>query len=276
MIKKSTTPTTMMQAIEEDSRQTAELFPQARRFVIPNYWTSKIRFIPYPMPPDNQPFVRMARHCYKKAAIYCPQWTPKSWGGNPKYKCPVCDLANRFTENNSSTVKDIGYAARCKVTWLLWCIVLDFQDPRGKILDQSVEEILNPYEFEMTKTTWDLFKAFQKMAETFQKPPSPYLWLDLETGRNFLATGTPKGITLEPCDPAHIFDEIIEPDDPNWDKYMATIWAKIHKPSITLPTDRQLMDLAEKIEEEGRRNSGSNGEHHLGRVVGVLRKNVNN
>lgn len=245
-----------MRYMEEDESAVAPLSHATRRVKIEENWTWNIRFLPVQMGRDKMPYVRLARHWRNKAPIYCPQWTPKSYGGDPEIVCPVCAAAERLIQSGSETVRRIGFDSACKIARKFWCLVFDMQDPRGRIDEMPIEEILNPYEMEMTKTTWEDFKKYQKLAQTRQKNTSDYLCLDLETGNNFLATSTNKGIRLDRNDPSQVFDGILELEDANWDKWVAKIWARVRQPVVALPTEKQLDDFVAKIEEDAQRGAG--------------------
>lgn len=255
-------PQAMMRYMEEDDTAVAPLSHSIRRVKIEENWTWNLRLLPVELGKDRMPYVRMARHWRNKAPIYCPQWTPIAYGGNPEEVCPVCELSERLLSSGSENVRDVGYSSSCKVARLFYCIVIDMQDPRGRIDELPIEEIINPYQFEMTKNTWDDFKKYQKLAATRQKNPSDLLLLDLETGCNFLATGTTKGIKLDRSDPSAILNEVIDINDPQWQKYIDRIWARIRQPVVTLPTEKQLFDFVAKCEEDaegGSRRRGGRG-----------------
>lgn len=252
-------PQAMMRYMEEDESAVAPLSHATRRIKIEENWTWNLRFLPLQMGKDKMPYVRLARHWRNKAPIYCPQWTPESYGGNREVVCPVCAAAERLIGSGAEGVRQIGFDSACKIARKFWCLVFDMQDPRGRIDEMPIEEILNPYEMEMTKTTWDDFKKYQKLAQTRQKNTSDYLCLDLETGNNFLATNTSKGTRLDRSDPAQVFNGILELSDANWDKWVAKIWARIRQPVVTLPTDKQLDDFVAKIEEDAQRGAGRGG-----------------
>jgi hypothetical protein len=250
-------PQAMMRYMEEDESAVAPLSHATRRVKIEENWTWNLRFLPVQMGRDKMPYVRLARHWRNKAPIYCPQWTPKSYGGDPEIVCPVCAAAERLIGSSSEAVRRIGFDSTCKIARKFWCLVFDMQDPRGRIDEMPIEEILNPYEMEMTKTTWEDFKKYQKLAQTRQKNTSDYLCLDLETGNNFLATSTTKGVRLDRSDPSQVFEGILELEDANWDKWVAKIWARVRQPVVTLPTAKQLDDFVAKIEEDAERGAGS-------------------
>ncbi len=264
-------PQAMMRYMEDDESSVAGLSHSTRRVKIEDNWTWNLRFLPVQMGADKMPYVRLARHWRNKSPIYCPQWTPKSYGGNPDAVCPICATAERLIQSNSEDVRQIGFNVACKIARKFWCVVLDMQDPRGRIDEMPLEEFLNPYEMEMTKTTWEDYKKYQKLAQTRSRDTSEYLCLDLETGCNFLATSTNKGVRLDRSDPSHILDAFIELSDPNWDKYIAKIWSRVRQPIIQLPTDKQINDFVAKVEEDadggarGRRRRDDDDDRGRGR-----------
>jgi hypothetical protein len=243
-------PQALMRYMEDDESEVSPLSHATRRVKIEENWTWNLRFLPVQMGKDKMPYVRLARHWRNKAPIFCPQWTPESYGGNREVTCPICATAERLIQSGSEEVRRVGFDASCKIARKFWCLVIDQQDPRGRVDEMPTKEILNPYEMEMTKTTWDDYKKYQKLAMTRQKNTSDYLCLDLETGCNFLATSTGKGVRLDRTDPGHVFDGIIELNDPNWDKWVAEIFGRIRQPVIVLPTAKQIDDFVAKVEED--------------------------
>lgn len=247
-------PTALMRQLDEDEAVVSSISKTARRVKIEEKHTWNIRLLPVQMGPDKMPYVRLAQHWWNKAPITCPTFTPKGFGGNPDAACPICELSERLNESPSKEIKDLGYSARCVLRFRFWCVVFDIEDARERIDELPMNEVLNPYEFDMYKTTWEDFKKYQKWATTRHKNPSEWGLLDLETGCNLLATHGSKGVRLERLDPSPIFDL----NDKNFDNYIAKIWERLRKPSIVIPSEKQLLETAIKIEEYAE-NGGRKG-----------------
>lgn len=238
---------TAMRAFEEEDRVDSALSKSERRVKIDMNDTWMIRFLPVQMGKEKQFYVRLAQHWWNKSPIYCPRHLPVSWGGDPDFQCPVCAVAERLQESNSEDLRDLGYAARVQLRRKMWCIVYDKEDSRGRVDEQPIEEILNPYSFEMSKTTWQDFKKLQGWAINRRRDNtgSDLGLLDLETGCNLLASHTSKGIRLDKHEPGPIFDL----KSPEYQDYIDQIFERIRTPNIIIPKENQLIQLALKIEE---------------------------
>lgn len=251
-------PTALSRYMEEDEQAISTLSKAARRVKIETNHTWNIRFLPVEMGPDKRPYVRLAQHWRNNKPLTCPRHTPKAWGGDPDFNCPVCDVSERLNESSNDDIRNLGYQARCVLRFRFWCVVFDKEDARGKIEEMPLEEILNPYEFDMYKTTWEDFKKYQNWAMNRRRgnaEPSEWGIMDLETGVNMLATHGAKGTRLDRTDPGPIFDL----NDPDFDAKIKRIWARLRKPVITVASERQLLEMAVKFEEDaeggGRRRS---------------------
>ena len=240
-------------ALEEEERFLTSLRKSARRVKIDDNHTWQMRILPYENTVDGQPYVRLAQHWWNKAPLTCPTHTPKAWGGDPDYICPVCDTAERLNESSDEGVRNVGYSGKVTPRYRFWVVVFDKEDNRGNIDEMREDEILNPYEFDMYPTTFEFYKKFQKWAASRKGSPD---MLDLESGFNVLATHGNKGVTLDRQAPSPIFDI----DDPDWDKKIKIIWSRIKEPKIIIPSERDLRVLAEKIEEYSEKRAGRGGE----------------
>lgn len=251
-------PTALSRYMEEDEQAISSLSKAARRVKIETNHTWNLRILPVEMGPDKMPYVRLAQHWRNNKPLTCPRHTSKAWGGDPDFNCPVCDLSERLNESSNDDIRNLGYQARCVLRFRFWCVVFDKEDARGKIEEMPLDEILNPYEFDMYKTTWEDFKKYQKWATNRRRgnvEPSEWGVMDLETGVNLLATHGAKGVRLDRTDPGPIFDL----NDPEFDAKIKRIWARLRKPVITVASERQLLEMAVKFEEDaeggGRRRS---------------------
>jgi hypothetical protein len=167
-------------------------------------------------------------------------------------------MSDQLRESGDENVNKLGYNIRCNVQIRAWCIVIDMEDQRGNIEELQMSEVLNPYEFNMFKTTWETFLKFQKWAFSRRRAgqeASQWGIIDIESGCDLLATHGSRGITLEKCDPGPIFPL----DDPKFDEYLQKIWSRIKAPKIIIPEERELLELAVKIEEKAERGGGLDG-----------------
>ena len=242
--------------MDKHNQRFAAMSNAARRVKIEQNHTWRLRLLPVQMGPDKEPFIDIAQHWWNKSPITCPKHTGEAWGGNPDFPCPVCEISERLSNSSSEEINSIGYRVRCNLRVRSWCVVFDMEDRRGVVDEMPINEILNPYEFDMFKTVWEQFSKYQKWARSGRRAgqeASEYGILDLETGCDLLATQGAKGITLDRCDPGPIFPL----DDANYDNYIKKIWSHIRKPHIIIPTEKQLLEVAVKIEEYAERGGVS-------------------
>jgi len=248
-------PSAMWKYMEEDERSVSLLTKTARRVKIENNHTWNLRLLPVTFGADGMFYARLAQHWRNNRPVTCPVYTQKAFGGNSNAPCPICELSERLNESGDDAIRDLGYQARCVLRYRVWCVVFDKEDARGKIEEMPDEELLNPYEFDMYKTTWEDFKKYQRWATTRRKgggEPSELGVLDLETGCNLLATHGTKGVRLDRQELGPIFD----PKDPDWDAKIGKIWARLRKPTITIASERQLLEMAVKFEEDTESGGG--------------------
>lgn len=249
-------PSAMNKYMERHSQRFATMSKTARRVKIEQNHTWRLRLLPVQIGPDKEPFIDIAQHWWNKSPVTCPKHTGEAWGGDPDFPCPICEISERLMNSSSEEINNIGYRVRCSLRVRSWCLVFDMEDQRGNIEEMPMSEILNPYEFDMFKTTWERFSKFQKWAMSGRRAgsePSEWGILDLETGCDLLATAGAKGVTLDRCDPSPIFPV----DDPNFDSYIEKIWSHIRKPQIIIPTEKQLLEVAVKVEEYAERGGRS-------------------
>lgn len=248
MSEKDITPKAMASYMERHSRSFASIFKTARRVKIEQNHNWRIRLLPVQMGPDKEPFVDIAQHWWSKQPITCPRHTSEAWGGDPNFPCPICEISERLRESSVEKISDIGYSIRCNLRVRAWCIVHDMEDARGIVDDMPMSEILNPYEFDMYRGTWESFAKYQKWALSGRRAgqESALGLLDLKHGCDLIATQGAKGVVLERCDPSPIFPV----DDPKFDSYLKAIWSHIHTPRIVIPEEKELLDMAQKIEED--------------------------
>lgn len=266
--KQDVRPAALGKYWEKRNQAFASMSRTARRIKIEQNHTWKLRMLPVQMGPDKEPFVDIAQHWWNKSPITCPKHTPEAWGGDPGYPCPVCEISERLINSSSDEINGIGFRVRCNLRIRSWCVVFDMEDQRGNVEEMPLAEILNPYEFDMYKTTWEYFAKFQKWATTGRRgsaPGSDWGILDLETGCDLLATQGAKGVTLDRCDPGPIFAL----DDANYDSNLQKIWSHLRNPQIIIPSEKQLLEVAVKVEEYaesgGRRRQGRDEDEDRGR-----------
>ncbi len=241
-------PSAMAKYMDKHNQRFATMSSQARRVKIEQNHTWRLRLLPVQLGPEKDPFIDIAQHWWNKSPVTCPKHTGQAWGGDPEFPCPVCEISERLSSSSAEEINNIGYKVRCNLRVRAHCLVFEMEDQRGNVDAMPLSEVLNPYEFDMYKTTWERFSKFQKWATSGRRggvENSEWGILDLESGCDLLATQGAKGITLDRCDPSPIFPL----DDPNFDNYIKKIWSHIHNPRIIIPTEKQLLEVAVKIEE---------------------------
>jgi hypothetical protein len=248
---RDTKRTAMLDYMEEQEQESSALSNKPRRIKIEAGHTWNIRLLPVQVGPDRMPFVKIAQHWVNKTPVYCPRFTPKAFGGDPNAPCPLCEAAADLDGSPDDFVNKLAYKTKCTLRYRTWSLVFDTEDAKGNIDEMPMSEILNPWEFDMSPSTWDDFKKFQKWAASrgvkAGETPSEYGIMDLETGTNLLATKGNKGTTLERIDsgPGPIF----EVTGATWDEYLAKVFKLIREPKVVFSKESVLFDLAEKVRE---------------------------
>ena len=251
--------TALLDHIEMDEQDSAALSRKPRRVKIDPGWTWQLRLLPVEVGPDKMPYVKLAQHWINKTPYYCPRYTPRAYGGDPDAICPLCNASEDLNNSDDKFVSDLAYSIRCTLQYRTWCLVFDMEDPKGNIDEMALNEILNPYTFDMYPTTWDDYKKYQKWAASrgsrSGETPSEFGIMDLETGCNLLATHGKKGTNLEKVEagPGPIFDV----KETVWDDYITKVFKMIKEPKIIIPKQSVLDEMAEKAYERSERGENS-------------------
>jgi hypothetical protein len=199
-----------------------------------------VRFLPAQMGPDGLWFARIARHWLNKLPIVCPRNTAADFGGDPECECPVCLLADELNESADEVISKFGYKSKANVQYLTYCVVWEKEG-----IQQPMSEILNPYEFNHYRSTFEELKGFYLAGG--RKCPNSVL--DYEKGNDFSVNKTAKGMRLDKQDSSPIFDL----DDPKFNEYIKKLEAAMKTPKVVIPTHEQLQVFAAKLQEAANR-----------------------
>jgi len=199
-----------------------------------------VRFLPAQMGSDGLFFARIARHWLNKLPIICPRNTAVDFGGDPECDCPICSLAEELNESPDEIISKFGYKAKANPQFLTYCIVWEKDG-----VQQSMSEILNPYEFWHYRSTWEELKGFyiaggRKCQDSV---------LDYQLGNDFSVNKTAKGMRLDKQDSSPIFDS----KEPNYDEWIKKIEGALKTPKVVIPTHEQMQIFAAKVQEAANR-----------------------
>lgn len=195
-----------------------------------------VRFLPARLGPDGLWFARIAKHWVNKLPIVCPRNTAEDFGGDPEFECPVCLLADELNDSADDVISKFGFKAKANAQFLTYCVVWEKNG-----VEQPMAEVLNPYEFNHYRSTWEELKGFY-MAGGRKSADSV---LDYETGNDFSVSKGGKGMRLDKLDPSPIF----KLDDPKFDEYIKKLEAAMKTPKVVIPTAEQLHVFVKKMQE---------------------------
>lgn len=199
-----------------------------------------VRFLPAQMGPDGLWFARIAKHWMNKLPIVCPRNTAEDFGGDPDCECPVCTLADELNDSADEIISKFGYKSKANVQYLTYCVVWEKDG-----VQQPMSEILNPYEFNHYRSTFEELKGFYIGGG--KKCPNSVL--DYEKGNDFSVNKTAKGMRLDKQDSSPIFDL----DEPRYADHIKKLEAAMKTPKVVIPTHEQLQVFAAKLQEAANR-----------------------
>jgi len=244
----------------ESERQFASQGNRARRVKLEKGHAVMVRFLPFPMGPNKRPYARIANHWINFKPTVCPRNTHLDWGGNPEAYCPVCEAADYLHAHAlNDEVRTAAYKVQANPQWLMWCLVMARDDSRSEVEYIESPELWKPWEFQISKTSWDELSVLMRRAAARGADI-----LDVETGTNLWATRGKKGIRFDRDENGP--SPIIRPDE-NYDEIIQKIWAGCKEPVVKIEDEHALAIVAEKLQDdfasgryEGRRErSGGRG-----------------
>lgn len=203
-----------------------------------------VRFLPARLGPDGLWFARIAKHWVNKLPIVCPRNTAEDFGGDPEFECPVCLLADELNDSADDVISKFGFKAKANAQFLTYCVVWEKNG-----VQQPMSEVLNPYEFNHYRSTWEELKGFY-MAGGRKSADSV---LDYKTGNDFSVSKGGKGMRLDKLDPSPIFDL----DDPKFQEHIKKLEAAMKTPKVVIPTAEQLHVFVKKMQEAADRGGYS-------------------
>jgi hypothetical protein len=216
---------------------------QRRTVKLPNRGDSwLLRFLPAQLGPNKRWYARVAKHWVNQRAIVCPRDTEEAFGGHPDAYCSVCDLSMHLNEERSEEISKFGFKLRSTPNWITYCAVFEKATNGGSAQAMPTPEILQPYEFQHYKTTWEELKTFVQHGAR----RTPLSIFDFEKGNDIYVTKTPKGLRLDKQDSGPIFDL----NDPNFDANCEKLMAACKDPVVKIPDEKALDAFADKAQEE--------------------------
>lgn len=227
----------MLSQLNADDRYIQSNSRQARQVRMERGRIWKVRFLPAKLGPNKMWYARIAKHWLSKTPIFCPENTHPDFGGNPKFKCPVCAVSQTLNDSPDEQIGRFGYDCRGAAQWLTFCVVLEKD---GAVM--PIDEVVNPYEFWHYKNTWEELKGFFKSNASKGNPMSV---LDYLQGFDFNVTKNANGMRLDKLDSVPIIDMA----DENYQAYIDRIESRIRMPRLLIPTREELNVFAGKVED---------------------------
>ena len=226
----------------ESERQFASQGNKARRVKIEKGHALLVRFLPFHMGPNKRPYARISNHWVNMKPHVCPRGTHPDWGGNPEAYCPICETADYLHDHApNDDARNAAYKIKANPQWLMWCLVMAKDDGRSEIEYFEPPELWKPWEFQISKTSWDELSVM--MRRTAARGGDI---LDVETGCNVWASRGKRGIRFDKDDNGAT--AIIRPEE-NYDEIIAKIWAGCKEPVVKIDDENKLALVAEKIQE---------------------------
>lgn len=216
----------------------------------------RVRFLPAELGPKKTFYARIAKHWFNMKPIECPRQTAPAFGGDPEAYCPVCDTAAHLNESANQAESDLGYDVKSQPQWLLYCVVFEKDG-----VEQTMAEVVQPYEFWMYKNLWEEYKAFH-MAGAAKSPLSVQ---DYKLGNDFVVSRPLKGMKLDKQDSLPIFDL----KEPKYAEWLRKIKEGCKNPRAKMPKDNELDDFAAKIEDQVAKLAGHNTARRGRAAVGL-------
>jgi len=244
----------------ESERQFATQGNRARRVKLEKGHAVLARFLPFPMGPNRRPYARIANHWVNMKPHVCPRDTHVDWGGNPEAFCPICEIANHLYDHApTDEIRDAAYKIKANPQWLMWCLVLAKDDARSEVEYIEPPELWKPWEFQVSKTSWDELSVMMRRAAARGAD-----LLDVETGTNVWVSRNKKGYRLDRDETGP--SSIIRPGE-NFDEIIAKVWTGCKEPVVNIESEDKLAIVAEKIRDQfasGNYESRDRGERNRG------------
>ena len=210
----------------------------SRRIKLERGQNMVVRFLPARLGSDGLWYAMIAKHWINKVPVVCPRLTAVDFGGDPEWDCPDCSLADELNDSGDEVISKFGYKSKANVQFFTYCVLFE---KNGNPLPLS--EVLNPYEFNHYRSTWEELKGFYIAGGRSKSPDSV---LDYKTGNEFSINKSGKGVMrLDKLDSSPIFDL----DDPKWADHIKRLEAAMKNPKVVIPTDAQLHLFARKLQE---------------------------
>lgn len=226
---------------------------RASRIQIPKGHTWRVRFVPFKFP-NGLYYARIAFHWINKKPTLCITNTETRLGGDPDYKCPVCAVAERLNESSDKKVSNAGYWAQSNPQWLAMALPFGKDDGSGEEATRG-EERWTPAEFWMHRTTAVDFISMYK--RDFQRN-GPTSFMDFVKGRDIWVTVKNKGgMKLERDDPQPFANQ---DDKDRFDALCTKVLETVKWKMNEIPTDDDLDEVAEKLEESVVGRGGRGGD----------------
>ncbi len=209
-----------------------------------------VRILPAQLGPRKTWFARIAMHWHNRRPIMDVVNTHPDFGGDPDGYNPVQEVVEAYLNHSDKRVANIANKVRTQTKWIMYCTVKERDD--GEDVDVvKFSDQLKPYRLELSRTAFDQLLSIRRRSrrEIMDFDKGLDIWYSRES------SGVGKYV-LEKEGYGPLYD--IEDDDEfndAIDKVMGGI--RFNAPDI--PSDTDLEDFAQKVEDDLRAAAGSSG-----------------
>ncbi len=213
-----------------------------------------VRVLPVQLGPRKTWFARIARHWVGKRPILCVKQTSPDFGGDPKARCPLCDVEAEFSQSRDKEISDTARKMGAFPKWLTYVFVWEITNERGHKMPVAKEEIFLPNEYWVSR---DGFKELSGMwTRSLESVPEygfldPIKGYDIEVERDSKNTYRHRRGDPSPIDKNRSADEMFEIID--------EAMRHVKLPESSVPSDEAMDEAVEKARDalEGRRSRSS-------------------
>lgn len=225
--------------LREDMEETESKSIKTRRVKIDKGHAWLLRFVPAELGPRKQFFAKYSFHWINRVPVLCPKNTPVDFGGKgDDYECPLCEVADKLNNNSDDRISKIGYRASAVDQWLMYCVVFE-KEIKGDSEPVPKSELYKPYEFWMTKTTWEDVRS--EITRGYRRNEELSV-MDWDNGNDFWITAQKRGFNVNREDAGPIANKDV-------DDVIDKIMGAIKLPQNKVPSTSDLEDKAAKIED---------------------------
>lgn len=231
---------------------------KAARIKIPKGHTWRLRFIPFKFP-NKMYYARIAFHWINNRPILCLRNTEEGLGGVKDHDCPICRVAQDLNDSSDKKLSNAGYWASSNPQWLAMALPFAKDDGGGEENTRG-DERWTPAEFWMHRATaLDFIGLYRRDVQRV----GPQSFMHFEKGRDLFVTvrqqrgGGSGGMKIDRDDsqPFYRLD-----DRAKFDEMCERVLASVRWKMNPIPTDEELEEAADKLDESARRAARGRGD----------------